>query len=203
MQRSIEWGTWLLGAKVGGPGMLGMASLGSRNTWRALVWNLYAMLWPNAQLRSVVLLCALACRATARPAPPLQEELDPGAVVAMGVPMTGGPAVCRLHAWICARAMPELAHVHSDGLQRPFFKMCAPCSRPPLAATLLAPLWVVNATSLAIDAVVVPLEAAPPPGPSSGVSLRGRRMSAAAADTLRCVLLTTMEGRHQAKAAAV
>ncbi|KAL4443584.1 hypothetical protein ABPG75_011321 [Micractinium tetrahymenae] len=83
IQRSIEWGTWLLGAK---------------------------------------------------------EELDPGAVVAMGVPMT---------------------------------------------ATLLSPLWVVNATSLAIDAVIVPLEAPPPPRPSSGVSLRGRRMSGAASDTLR------------------
>ncbi|KAL4447306.1 hypothetical protein ABPG77_007339, partial [Micractinium sp. CCAP 211/92] len=83
VQRSIEWGTWLLGAK---------------------------------------------------------EELDPGAVVAMGVPMT---------------------------------------------VTLLAPLWVVNATSLAVDAVIVPLEAAPPPRPSTGVTLRGRRVSAATPDTLK------------------
>lgn len=36
----------------------------------------------------------------------------------------------------------------------------------PLVATLLAPLWVVNATSLAMDAVIV--QVPPPPPPAKG-----------------------------------
>jgi hypothetical protein len=52
----------------------------------------------------------------------------------------------------------------------------------PLSAALLSPLWVVNATSLAIDAAITPLEA-PPPKPPAGPQKPGRRQ---AGDGLRC-----------------
>lgn len=43
-----------------------------------------------------------------------------------------------------------------------------PSLHPPLAVSLLAPLWVVNATSLAVDAVIVPLDTPPLQAQQSG-----------------------------------
>lgn len=66
----------------------------------------------------------------------------------------------------------------------PFILALLPAG-PPLAVSLLAPLWVVNATPLAVDAVIVPLDAPPlqaqPSGKAGGLVPRRR-----AAEGFRC-----------------
>ena len=111
---------------------------------------------------------------------PLQEELDPGAVVAMGVPLSGeqppNPPSPKTNCLVCCRSLACLTPTHNKSFSLSFY-----CS----AVALLSPLWVVNATSLAIDAVIVPVEVpqttAAKQGP--GGAQRSRRQ---ALEGLRC-----------------
>ena len=109
----------------------------------------------------------------------MQEELDPGTAVAMGVPLTGATAHPE------PAAVPLLCPIQHCPVPGLLLSTLLPSVFYCCAVALLSPLWVVNATSLAIDAVIVPVEVpqttAGKQGP--GGAQRGRRQ---ALEGLRC-----------------